>query len=87
MVSMPTSMPDALVLVRTNSPLIVEGLVVGVKDGSATGKLGVAVAGPFCASQAEISRPVTEIIVKRNLFTIIGISECNITLFNNIELT
>jgi hypothetical protein len=53
--------------------------MVGVKDGSVTGKLGVGVAGPFCASQAEISKPITKINLKRDVLSIIGFSASNIT--------
>jgi hypothetical protein len=69
-------MPGALVLVRTNSPLIVDGLLVDVKDGSgmSLGKPEVGVAGLVSTSQEEINRPTTKINVKRNLLPIIGMS-------------
>ena len=53
--------------------------MVGVKDGSATDKLGVGVARPFCTSQAEMSMPIIKIMAKRDLLPIIETSECNIT--------
>jgi hypothetical protein len=81
-------MPGALVLVRTNSPLIVDGPIVGVKDGSgiSTGEPEVGVAGPTFTSQAEMSRPVTKIVVKRNLLAILRMSGCNITRFDIIPM-